>query len=277
MVEATSQVLLSSENYDSETGTFQLQFGMEQSFSNTQIAAAQIGVFNSFGNVSQELANNTLTIYWPDGASHLAFTITIADGYYTTKTFFAWLKEKMDERYLYTLADDLVTKTYPIFMGTNNSYQNIAYFFTVATDANIHASATWSLPTGTASPYIVWPASLGKIFGFSATTVGAGAGTDYVTSDIVPEQNSVNSVIVSCNLVSNNKISYPHDMLSSFPVASTGFGSIINRSYAKLDWMDIPANSAYRELIITFRDQNLKKLDIKDTNILILLSFRSKK
>jgi hypothetical protein len=275
MIEPTSQVLLNSENYDTETNTFRVNFGKEISFSNTQIAAAQISAFNSFGNISQELANNTLTIYWPNGASYLAFPITIADGYYSTKTFFAWLKEKMDERYLYTLSG--TTKTYPIFMGTNNSYQNISFFYTIATDAIIHASATWTLPSVTSSPYVVWPASLGKLFGFSATTVGTGAATNYVTSDIVPEQNSVNSIIISCNMVNNYKITKHRDLLSTFPVAATEFGNIINRTYSKLDWMNIADNSSFNEIEITFRDQNYKKLSIHDVNILILLAFRKRK
>ncbi len=268
----TSQLILNSENYDTATGEFILKFGQQQTFNDMQMALASLSIFNSFGNVSAELGNNTLTIYFPDGATHKAYPITIADGFYTMKTFNTWLLEKMEERYLYTLEND--TKIYPIFFGENNSYQHIAYFNTVRANATIDPLADWSLPTVTSAPYIVWPLGLAKLFGFEETQVGLSSASVYLKSTTVSE-NSINSIVVTCNLV-NSSLSYPRHMISSFPIGGTGFGDIFNLSVSKLNWHDIQQNGAYNELVVSFHDQNLKKIKILDTNVLILLSFRKK-
>jgi hypothetical protein len=272
----SSQVILNAANYDSSTGSFILRFAQQQRFHDQQVALPMLSIFNSFGNVSSELGNNSLTIYWPDGASHTAFPITIADGHYTAKTFFTWLQEKMDERYLYTLQSDLTTKTYSILIGENNSYQKIAFFREIAQNANQHVSATWALPTGAAaSPYIVWPASLAILFGMEATTIGTGGVTNNVKSTTVGA-NSINSIIVTCNLI-NSHMSFPSNMLSSFPIGGTEFGNIFNKASPKQDWIDITQNGSFSELVIHLHDQNMKAINILDTNVTILLSFRKKK
>ena len=271
---ATSQLLINSESYDESTGTFILKFGQQQRFQKTQIALPKISIYHSFANISEKLGNNYLSLFFPDGTGHTEFKLTIADGHYTQATFYTWLKEKMDERYLYVLQNDV--KFYPIFMAENNSYKRLLVFYNVSSTAVQDNLATWALPISGSvlSPYIVWPESLGALFGHKGTQQGSGIGNELVKSTLVAE-NSINSIILSCNLLNNSQISSPSNILASFAVGATSFGSIINAVSPKLGFMDV-TEGFYNELIISFQDQNLNKIKLLDTNVLILLSFKQK-
>jgi len=272
MPTATSQLVINSTHYDVSSGTFRVPFAQQQTFQKTQVSLAKISLFHSFSNISAELGNNQLSIWFPDGAGYKEYPITIADGYYSIDTFSTWLKEKMDERYLYLLQGE--TKFYPIFFGTNDSYQTISVMYRVPVNTSKHASAEWALPTGTASPYITWNTVLSGLFGYQNTQLGQGLATELIKSTFVP-QNSINSLIVSCNLINNSRLSTPSDILSAFPIAGTDFGGIINVISSKMSWIDVVESGAYNELVVSFHDQNQKRIKIVDTNVLILLSFKT--
>ena len=276
---ATSQLVMNGENYESSTGRFVLNFASPQKFNNTQISVAQVSMFHSFSNITQELGNNTMSIFFPDGNTHKEYFINIPDGYYTVETFDTWLKKEFDEKYLYTMSSDSTTHLYPFHLLQNSYYQTILIFDKISAKNDTQPMlATWTMPPSNAplTPYIVVPQSLGKLFGYLETTLGNGLGDKQViASTTVPAINQVQSLIFSCNLVGSSQgISYPSDLITTLPVAGVGYGSMISKSYARREWFDIPSNSEFRELSIQVRDQNLKPLKIHDTNIIILLSFR---
>ena len=278
---ATSQLVMNGENYEPQSGRFVMDFATPQKFNNTQISVAQISIFNSFSNITQELGNNTMSIFFPDGATHKEYLINIPDGYYTVATFNKWLMKEFDDKYLYTLSSDTLSHRYPFYLVQNHYYQTILFFDKISARNDTQPTeATWTMPPANAAltPYIVVPQSLGKLFGYLETRLGNGRGTKQIISSTnVPAINQVQSLILSCNLVGSSQgISYPSDLISTLPVAGVKYGSMISKSYAKREWFDIPSNSEFRELSISVRDQNLKPLKIHDTNILILLSFREK-
>ena len=276
---ATSQLVMNGENYESSTGRFLLNFATPQKFNNTQISVSQVSMFNSFSNITEELGNNRMSVFFPDGNTHKEYLINIPDGYYSVETFDTWLKKEFDKNYLYTTQGESMTHLYPFHILQNNHYQTILIFGKVsAQDHTKPTEATWTMPPTNAAltPYFVVPQSLGKLFGYLETTLGNGQGyMQNIPSTTVPAINQVQSLIFSCNLVGSSQgISYPSDLITTLPVAGVGYGSMISKSYAKREWFDIPSNSEFRELSIQVRDQILKQLKIHDTNILILLSFR---
>ena len=276
---ATSQLVMNGENYESSTGRFVLNFATPQKFNNMQISVAQVSMFNSFSNITQELGNNTMSVFFPDGNTHKEYLINIPDGYYTVETFNTWLMREFDEKYLYTMSSDSTKHIYPFQILQNNHYQTILIFNKISARNDTQPIlATWTMPPSNAplTPYIVVPQSLGKIFGYLETTLGNGLGNNQaIYSTTVPAINQIQSLVFSCNLVGSSQgISYPSDLIQTLPVAGVKYGSMISNSYAKREWFDIPSNSEFRELSIQVRDQNLKQLKIHDTNILILLSFR---
>jgi len=277
----TSQLVINGENYEKQTGRFVMNFATPQTFKNTQISVAQVSIFNSFSNISEELGNNTMSIFFPNGTTHKEYSIVIPDGFYTVSSFNDWLKTEFDAKYLYTIGNE-DNRKYPFYMLQNSHYQTILIFEKVFEGNGTQPSgATWVMPNSNAplTPYIVVPQSLGKLFGYLETTLGNGQGIKQdISSTTVPAIHQVQSLIFSSNLVGSLKgISNPSDLITTLPVAGTDFGGIISKSYVKREWFDIPSSAEFRELSIQIRDQNFKALKIHDTNVLILLSFRTKK
>ena len=78
----------------------------------------------------------------------------------------------------------------------------------------------------------------------------------------------VNGIVVRCNLVDNN-VCATSDILDSFAITSS-FGSNINY-IAHIEKVCKIRPGKYRDLTITFNDQNLNTLYMQDPNILINL------
>ena len=268
-----SHLVLSTDNYDSSTGQIYVEFPFQQNFKNTQLAVANLTLYNSFGNVSTVLQNNKISVYWPDGGGHTQFQFTLPDGFYTMKTLNTWLKTQCDENYLYVV-DTTDTKIYPFILGENTAYNTIIVFRTINQSHTKPTGATWEFPTNTSSrPYIDFhTTTLSHIFGYSETQIGDGT-TSIFENTRVPQPRNVNSLIVCCNLIQDAKgYSQKSDILSTIPI-SANFGSTISRVYPKLEWMNINPNQ-YQSLSVQFYDQNLKRVNLLDPNFLLVLAFR---
>ena len=271
---STTQIGLNGENWDADSGTFILKFAHAQRFNQTQMALAKASLYNSFGNISQELGNNYFSIFWPDGETHTEYQFIIPTGFYSQEAFYEWLQSEMKARYLFVVRNN--ANFYPIFMGENNSYKRLLVFYPINDVAVKDENATWTLPPNgyISSPYIVWPLALGRLFGHVQTQMGDGGGLSLNVSTVVAE-NSINSIILTCNAINNSALSYPKNILACIPVGGVEFGHTISKISPKLEWMDIQ-EGYYNELVITIYDQSLKKIAIQDTNLLLMLSFKQK-
>ena len=64
--------------------------------------------------------------------------------------------------------------------------------------------------------------------GFPVGNYGINQSTNYSTnSTLTPQGSTINSIIVRCSLV-NNRVGNPMDILDSFTIGATSFGSNIN-------------------------------------------------
>jgi len=277
-MEKTSAFVINENNWDASAGVYRVSFQQSQEFFETQIALIQVSMYNSFGNIFSSTGNNTFSLFYPDGAGHTEFVLTCPDGFYNASRFYDWLKREMQTLKLYTIGSDGKTKDYGITIDTNNSYQVMFGFYSISQVATQPNDAPWSLPTSSnKSPYLVMPSKMASIFGFTYTQLGDGGATQFKKSDTNPQPYTINSVIMSCNMISNQKLSNPYDMISSFAVANVGYGSLISYSPADMDWMEVPTNQSFTELVITFRDQNFNKLNLVDTNAMILIAIKEKR
>jgi hypothetical protein len=126
------------------------------------------------------------------------------------------------------------------------------------------------------TPYIKqWSSSFAAILGYSQSTYGANqtASITYV-GELVPNPYYVSSLILLCNLTSNNRglQTGSSSIIASVPIGGkTTYGSLISQTYSKVTYIDIPSG-AYDRIEITICDQNLNKLSIYDTNALLLLN-----
>jgi hypothetical protein len=131
------------------------------------------------------------------------------------------------------------------------------------------SSATWSFPETPTTPLITISSGFGKLIGFTQGTYPLDILNDSQFIGTVSAQISVvNSVILTCNLVSNPDVSVPHNALYSFPV-SASYGNQIQvapyPSFVKVQ------NNTYTTVDVALYSQNLKKLNLFDTDGLIML------
>ena len=272
-----SHLVLSTENYQEETGTIKVDFPYNQDFKNNQVAVANISLYNSFGNVSSLLGNNKFSIYFPDNLGHTKFTFTIPDGFYSMSNFYGFIKEKCDENGLYVNGANN-TKIYQLVLAENSAYQSIIFFKNLPVNAsqNMPDNATWSLPNDlNRKPYIDFhTTSLSNIFGFSQTIIGDGI-TSIHENDRTPTPRNINSLILTSNLLSDKRgFSQKSDILTAVPIG-VDFGSVVTKVFPKLEWTDIAENQ-YGFLELKFYDQNLNRVKLLDSNFLIVLAFREK-
>ena len=133
------------------------------------------------------------------------------------------------------------------------------------------------LPTVASTPQLVIlsTSNFGTIIGFTAGSYPpAIQPTNYsILSNTLPNGSPVNSIVVRCNLVSNNVVS-PSDILDSFPINGT-FGSNLNVTPNFEKWIKIKSGR-YTNFTITFQDQNLNTIPILDPNLLITLLLKTK-
>ena len=274
-----SPLIITSDNYEPESGDFVVPFNVNQTFKQTQIAISNLSLYNCIPNVSSDLNNRSFSVFWPEGASgHLEYTYTLTDeSLYSLTSFSSWLKEQMEEDYLFLVASGDVNET-PIhqwFMGTNSSYQNICAFTAITPTSVQPTGASWQLPTSNRTLYFDFKnLALSKIFGYSNPVVGETSGTitNSVKSDIVPQPFDTQSIIIRCNLVkSEHGICRPSDILGSINIPTAKrYGSLITKLYPKNVWKDV-SESQFNELRISMYSQHMKKLKLIDPNITLLL------
>ena len=91
-------------------------------------------------------------------------------------------------------------------------------------------------------------------------------------SPITPIGSYVNSVIIRCSLV-NNRVGNPMDILDSFTIGSTSFGSNINYAPSVNKYVKLSAGTFFN-FLKTFCYQNLNLIQALDNNILRTILFR---
>ena len=119
--------------------------------------------------------------------------------------------------------------------------------------------------------------SLRSIIGYSGgttygnTLTGAQAVSQSLLSNIVPVGSQVNSIIIRTSICDNPVVN-PTDILDSFPITSS-FGNNINYSPNFLKFIKCK-QGRYSNLNVSFFDQNLSPLAIRDPNLLITLMIK---
>ena len=270
-------LILNKTNATAQANTFQYNFigsGYEIK-PGSKIAISSITIPYSWFNVTKN-TNTRIEIIWPNIATPYVFTLD--PGFYTVNDIQYFLELKMQTLGLY-LKDPSGNYVYYFKMVYNVVYysvQILLYPVPTSLPAGYTAPTNWA---GYASPDPQCPQftipttnSIGSIIGFSAGTYGStglnGQLKQSLLSNLVPIGSSINSVIVRATICDNPVVS-PTDILDSFPITSS-FGENIN--YVPNTMKFIRAKPGrYSNLIISFFDENLNPLPMRDTNLLITL------
>jgi hypothetical protein len=278
-----SDINKSTFTYNFTKGNFNIPDGAEIMITNIQIPY-------SFYNITSSYANNTLSFSFPTGTNTYATDIiVIPDGFYTTTSLNYYLQQWMISKGYY-LVDSLGKNVYYYQMSYNVfQYGNQLLSFIVPTSlpsgysypSGYNISTIFNnngFPTVSRCPYITIANNITNYLGFSAGSFPPDLNriTNYsINSTTTPQGSNINSIIVRCSLVSNT-VSFPSDIIDSFPISGATFGSNINYSPSIEKWVKMTQGS-YSSFIITLCDQNLNNIVSRDSNVLITLMIKLKK
>ena len=267
--------------YDFIKGNFTIPEGAEAMVVNVQLPY-------SFYNITSAYNNNQFRFYFPTGSTtYSTNTITIPDGFYTTTSLNFYLQQWMISNGYYLVNSSGQNVYYYTLQYNTYQYGNQLLAFLVPTSLpagfSLPAGYTTTtifggngFPTASRTPYleILSNSNFGTFLGFPTGTYPAPAqASNYsINSLITPVGSFVNSVIIRCSLV-NNRVGNPMDILDSFTIGSTSFGSNINYAPSVNKWVKLSAGT-FSNFLITFCDQNLNLIQALDNNILVTILFR---
>jgi hypothetical protein len=265
-------ILNSSNAVPNDTSTYIYKFPRGSiNLKNASVALSQINIFYSWGNINKALYNNSeFGIIFPNGTGpgFTNYDITIPDGNYTVEDINKYIQLFCIQNHLY-LIDNKGNNVYYLELLINPNTYSISL---VCYDIPTSLPAGYTNPGGLFSfpalanqkPTLVIKANnFGKLIGFN---VGP---HQTQLSDVTPEMGPVSSVLVGCSLI-NNKFSNPNNIIFSFVSGSTEYGRMLSIQNQDLVYSNIN-EGVYSEIKINFLDNNFKRLNIKDTNLIIYL------
>ena len=241
------------------------------------ICVSQITIPYSWFNINSGLYNNNSFQYTFSGST---YTFLLPNGFYGINDISQAFQNYMISQNQYLINISTGIYQYFIVLATNTTYYaNQILCFPIPS----------SLPTGYSAPsgfvysssgytpqVIITNNNFGKLIGFSSGTYPSILqSTAYnILSNITPNGSPVNSLIVRCNLVSN-EATMPSDILDSFNI-NASFGSQITYTPSYEKWVSIKSGT-YNNFLITLQDQNFSTVQINDPNILIALMIKQGK
>ena len=234
-------------------------------------------------------------------STDIIVNFTIPDGYYTADTMNKYLQQIMISNNLY-LTDGVNGQTSLFYIEIA---QNPTFY---ALQVNIHPlpttlSSTQSYPTSAQwtllnngikyNPQLILPLEIQSWFGYAPSaqdlnimydeyfkdmaiprTVTSLNGVDlYYLSNVCPKLNSVNSLVLCCNLI-NSDFSIPSNLFFNIPL-SASFGNLITISPFDPSLCNVRGGFE-SNIEITIFDTDFNPISIRDTDItLTLVIYRS--
>ena len=276
----SNNLILNSSNVTNQRNIFQYNF-LNGAFvvpDGSEMCISEITIPYSWYNIQQQYYYNTSFLITWTAAVLSTYTINLANGYYSVDTLNEWLQGELINLGLY-IVDPNGDNVYYLSMVYNvstYSVQLLSFAVPIALPAGYTNPAALVFPAVASTPQfiILSTNNFGSIIGFtSGSYPPAVQATNYsILSNTLPNGSPVNSIIVRCNLVSNNVVS-PSDILDSFQITGA-FGSNLNYSPNFEKWIKIKSGR-YSNFTITFQDQNFNSIPILDTNLLITLLLKT--
>lgn len=270
-------LILNSSNVTAQTNTFQFNFigsGYEVK-PGSKIAISSITIPYSWFNVT---TNNRLIILWHTGVE---YTVTFDPGFYSATDLNGFLEQYFiaQRMYLIDASGNYVYYMKILYNVVYYSVQVLLYPIPIALPSGLSEPVGGFLggfPTpDPISPRFNIPltASIGSIIGYLGQSPGVyygngGTSSLSLLSNTIPVGSQVNSIIVRATICDNPVVN-PTDILDSFPITSS-FGENINYVPNTTKWIKAKPGR-YSNLIVSFFDQNLNALPIRDSNLLITL------
>ena len=265
------QIILNSTNIvaNGSNNTFRYAFpNGGVTFKDTKVALTSLSMYYSWDNVTN--LNNKLSYQWIDG------TLVVADlppGYYTIEQMNAYLQSVMiaQNHYLKNAQGDNV---FYLEVQANSVFYSIqvnAFPLPTSLPTGWTKPGPWALPATPTTPQLIL-GSLSSLWGIPAQTYPpTPQATPFsVQSSTTPNMTPIQSLVMTCSLV-NQTFSIPCTLFYSFS-PDVQFGSLIRVQPPSPVLLEVQ-NGQFNDVTITFLDQNLNPVAIKDSNTVILLQF----
>jgi hypothetical protein len=252
-------------------------------FENESVSLAELTIYNSFynitsGSTNSRYNNNTFQYIWIDGSVN---NVVLPDGAYEISDINAYLISVMTNNnhyllnsngeYMYYLDMTVSTTQYVIILTA------YALPSTLPSGWSLPSGATWSL-SGNTPQFTILPSSSNnfyKVIGFSSGTYpSTPQGNDYnVSSDLVPQVSPVSSIYLTLD-IANNSCSIPSTFIYAFTTGDTKFGGAISIRVPSYLWVNLQ-DGAFKDVTISFINQDLQPIYIQDTNLVVILAVES--
>lgn len=272
-------LIFSQDNVVSGTNNSLYQFNFSRNIElpkGSKVAVGKINLYYSWFNILSSLQNNEFQITWPTGASENTYTITLPDGNYSIDDINSYIQSYCIANSLY-LIDSNGDYVYYLNLAVNTTYYSVQLTtFPVPTSLPSGYTAPPSFPaypTTTRVPQLIVPSSnnFGDVIGFnSGTYPNPTQITTYSKlSDNTPQVSSVDTVILTCNLL-NNQFDISPKNLYSFSSAGNSFGQLIQTAPNFEQYVEVNSGS-YNNIQLQFITPNNQPLALRDSNVVIEL------
>lgn len=281
-------IILSGSNVVSGTNNTQYKYRFPNAITfdkYSSVALISANLYYSWFNISSSLYNNNVLSYkWFNSSGELSttHTVTLADGWYDVSSINKYLQAIMYANGHYLL-DTSQTPVYYISLDTNSSLYAIQLYVspvpaTLGTTYTKPSGATWGLPSTATTPQVIISSTnnFKSLIGFKAGTYpSATQSSKYsYTSDTTPTMSPASSLLMCCSLA-NQPYSNPSNVLYSFNNQDVSFGSMISVEPNNLNYVPCKPGTI-NEFTIEFRDQDYNKVVLQDSQMVIMLSLKTK-
>jgi len=237
---------------------------------NARICVTQIVLPYSWFNVSSYNNNNSFSYIWLG----TTYTISLSNAYFEVSDLNNYLQQIMINNNHYLYDSSTGDNVYYIKIETNTTYYaNTITCYPIPTSLPsnyTNPSGSFPFASTTQTPQIVIGTNnFGSLTGFTSGTYPPSVQTlTYsINSNTIPNITPVNSIVIRTSLV-DNKTSYVADILDTFYINDTTFGSNINYVPSYRKWLTCN-KGAYHHFDIYFNDQNYDTIYMNDNNTLI--------
>jgi hypothetical protein len=239
-------------------------------------------MFYSWYNINaSKYNNNTISYLWFDISGNLnqTYDVVYPDGFYSVNTLNEYLQSQMVKNGHYLIDNTTSKYGYFLEMKTNSTYYAIELnIYAMMTSASASSNYTkgstlWDYPNVATTPqFILGETNFKKLIGFNQGIYPEilSSNTQIFLSQNTPRMGPVSSIFVKCSLC-YNKYSDPDNILHSFTSGDTEFGGLISVEPHTQTFVKIRDQGVY-DFTIEFLDQDLKNIDIKDNQMVIVLS-----
>lgn len=270
-------IILNSTNFVAgSTSTFRYNFPSGNvDFKKSKVALADISIYYSWYNLTSSYNNVSFQIIFPTLAGSTTLSITVPNGFYDVSALNSYIQQQFISNGLY-LVNASGNYVYYLELIENSNFYGVqlnSYPVPTALPAGYSNPAGMTFPAVATTPQlVVLSNSFRDVIGFNAGTYpNPVQATNYSkVSDYTPQVSPVQSMIVSCSLLTN-KYASPNTILYAFSPAGVSFGNLIESKPVNFSYVSIK-DGQYATFDVTLYDQSFNRLPINDTNLVIQLN-----